>query len=402
MLALALIVAGCATPRHTPAPAAEPTVAPARFLYAWAGDRDGDGPDFLAVFDVRPASPTYGRLLSTAPVGERHTHPHHMEYELPREGELLFMSGYGAEKIFLVDFSAPDRPTVARTLAAAPGFRWPHDLARLPNGNVLVSYLGTDNAPADDGGLVEYGPRGDVLRSAHSADTAARGQVRTYAMAVLAAHDRLLTTSAPMHQDSTADVVQIWELSTLRLLRTLRLPDGPAPHLKQLPFEPRVMADGRTVLLNTFGCGFYVVTGVETSAPEARYVSAIADRFADCGVPVVVGRHWVMTVGKRSELVAFDVSDPARPREVSRLAADSSFRPHWLARDPGSDRLVVGGENGGEERMLLARLDTAAGRLAWDTTLRGPDGALGISFVREEWPHGRTGPAFAHAALFRP
>jgi len=42
------------------------------------------------------------------------------------------------------------------------------------------------------------------------------------------------------------------------------------------------------------------------------------------------------------------------------------------------------------------------GRATRGATLRAPDGALAISLAREEWPHGRTGPAFAHAALFRP
>lgn len=402
---LTLFVAGCAgaQPHSGSAPLAGSSVVPgpAKYLYVWAGDLDGDASDFVAVYDVRLGSPTYGQLLSTTPVGEHHTHPHHLEYELPGEGGLLFASGYRAEKLFLVDYQDPERLRIARTLSAAPGFRFPHDMTRLPNGNVLVSYLGTDNAPVDDGGLVEYSPSGDLLRSAHSADTAAHGQVRTYAMAVLPAMDRLVTTSAPMHQDSTADVLQIWELSSLKLLRTLRLPEGPAPHLKQLPFEPRVMADGRTVLLNTFGCGFYRVTGIDHPMPEVHYVSAIADRFADCGVPVVTDRYWVMPVGKLSRLVSFDISDPEHPVEVSRLEADTTFRPHWLARDPGSDRLIVGGENGGEERMLMARLDPATGRLSWDESLRSPDGSLGISFRREEWPHGRTGAAFAHAALFR-
>lgn len=35
-------------------------------------------------------------------------------------------------------------------------------------------------------------------------------------------------------------------------------------------------------------------------------------------------------------------------------------------------------------------------------TLRSPDGSLGINFTRDDWPHGRAGPAFAHAALVRP
>ena len=402
VLALAACASGKPNTGTAHVPAGQDAADPARYLYVWAGDLDGDASDFLAVYDVRPESPTYGRLLSTAPVGERHTHPHHLEYELPREGEALFASGYRAEKLFLLDFREAERPRVVRTLSAPEGFRFPHDMLRLPNGNVLVSYLGTDNPPSDDGGIVEYDAQGEVLRAVHSADTAAHGQVRTYAMAALPSLDRLVSTSAPMQQDSTSHVVQVWQLSTLKLLHTLRLPEGPAPHLKELPFEPRVMPDGRTVLLNTFGCGFYRVAGIDTQSPEVRYVSAIADTFAACGVPVVVGRYWVLPVGKLSRLVTFDVSDPARPVEVSRLETDSTFRPHWLARDPRGDRLVVGGENGGEDRMLMARIHPATGRLSWDETLRSPDGSLGISFRRDEWPHGRTGQAFAHAALFRP
>jgi hypothetical protein len=108
-----------------------------------------------------------------------------------------------------------------------------------------------------------------------------------------------------------------------------------------------------------------------------------------------------MSVGGLNTLIALDLSDPAQPIEVSRLAADSTFAPHWLAKDPGSDRIAVGAENGGEERMLLARIDTATGRLTWDESLRSADGRLGVSFVREGWPHGTTGEAFGHAALFR-
>jgi hypothetical protein len=52
--------------------------------------------------------------------------------------------------------------------------------------------------------------------------------------------------------------------------------------------------------------------------------------------------------------------------------------------------------------MLMARVDPATGRLWWDESFRSPDGSLGVSFRRERWPHGETGEAFGHAALFRP
>jgi hypothetical protein len=163
------------------------------------------------------------------------------------------------------------------------------------------------------------------------------------------------------------------------------------------------MSDG-SILLNAYGCGFYRVNGVEISAPTIQHVYTIdvpPQQLGSCGVPVVVGPYWVMTVGRAHLLVALDIRDPAHPVEVSRLAADTIFRPHWLAKDPGSDRIIVGAENGGENRMLMARIDAATGRLSWDESFRSADGQLGVSFQREAWPHGRTGEAFGHAALFR-
>jgi hypothetical protein len=50
--------------------------------------------------------------------------------------------------------------------------------------------------------------------------------------------------------------------------------------------------------------------------------------------------------------------------------------------------------------MLMASLDAKTGRLSWDESFRSPDGQLGVSFVRSVWPHGATGEAFGHAALF--
>jgi hypothetical protein len=36
------------------------------YLFAWAGDADGRGEDFIAVIDADPVSPRYGELLTSA------------------------------------------------------------------------------------------------------------------------------------------------------------------------------------------------------------------------------------------------------------------------------------------------------------------------------------------------
>ena len=418
LLSAAFMLASCA-----PSPTQETSAS--RYLYVWAGDKDEKDSDFLAVVDVDRKSPTYGDVLSTVPVGMGGSLPHHLEYQLPPEGRLLFGNGHHHEAIFLFDLSRDGHPTLTGEADSAPPYRFPHDFARLPNGNVLVGYLrsngpssaaGDSTLPGGHGGLAEFTPEGRLIRSVSAAGGAGVDgdkPVRPYAFALRPDVDRVLVTSAAMMEPVNADVVQIYRLSDLALLSTMKVPPALLPGGRvlaaghMLPFEPRVMPD-KSVLLSAYGCGFYRVTGIETGSPTITSVYSVdvpTDRVPDgemasCGVPVIVGHFWVMSVGRLHLLLTLDISDPAHPVEVSRLEADSTFRPHWQAKDPGSDRIIVGAENGGESRMLMARIDSATGKVSWDETFRSADGRLGVSFVRENWPHGKTGEAFGHAALF--
>ncbi len=411
LLYAAILTAGCR-------PAAESPSA-SRFLYVWAGDADGADSDFLAVVDVGVASPTYGTVLTTVPVGITGSLPHHLEYQLPDSGQLLFANSHHHEAVFLFDTRNAAHPTLVRRLPPVAPYRYPHDIVRLPNGHVLVGFLRSDGPsplagdptmPGGHGGIAELDTNGVVLRTASAADSTVGVPIRPYSFAAMPAIDRVLMTSAPMMEDTSADVVQVWRLSDLKLLRTLQVPPakladgGVLPRGHGYPFEPRVMPDG-SILLNAFGCGFYRVTGLGEPEPKIANVYTIRmppEPMGSCGIPIVVGHYWVMAVGNLHQLVALDIQDPAHPREVSRLTADSTFRPHWLARDPGADRFIVGAENGGENRMLMARIDPASGRLSWDETFRSAEGQRGISFVRSRWPHGNSGEAFGHAAVFRP
>ena len=76
------------------------------------------------------------------------------------------------------------------------------------------------------------------------------------------------------------------------------------------------MPDG-SVLLNAAGCGFYRVTGIDTEPQiENVYTIEVPQEvpLGNCGIPVVVGRFWVMTVGAAQMLVTLDISDPGAPR----------------------------------------------------------------------------------------
>ena len=129
---LALLGSGCASiePPATPEPSP--------YLLIFASDEDGQDDDFFAVVDVRPGSATRGQVIATEPTGHRNSMPHHMEYELPAGGHLLFANVHHAETTLLVDVSRAPAISIRRRLQPPAPFRFTHDYARMPNGNVLM------------------------------------------------------------------------------------------------------------------------------------------------------------------------------------------------------------------------------------------------------------------------
>lgn len=378
----ALVLLAATIPVGCTAKPPDSSVTPAKYLFIWAGPHRSDsaagnlhhpaaaGSDFLAVLDADPASATYGKVLTSTAVGIAGAMAHHTEFTLPA-GRALFANDHMTGEVFLLDLADPLTPRLAHRIDSVPGFRRPHSFARLPSGNVVASLqFGNGSLPGDPGGIAEFDAAGRLLRSASAADSAFPGaRIRTYGVEVLPAIDRAVTTSTPMGNERTADVIQIWRLSDFKLLRTMLVPAVAGDSIHYYPFEIRALSDGRTALLNTYYCGSY----------------------------------WVMPIAYDHRVVSLDLREPSHPIEVSALQTDSTFLPHWAAVDPGSDRIVIVGQDDGEARVLMARLDRTTGRLSWDEGFRDANSARrGVSFDRRVWPHGAVTAAMPHAALFGP
>jgi hypothetical protein len=402
----------------------------ADFLYVWATafDTAGGRPSapaavtrprrrgvFLATVDLRAGSPTRGRVVNAVLAADTAGRAaHHTEHALAADG-LLFANDFFAGRTYRFDLRAPGTPRLAGGFAAAGPFGYPHSFVRLAGGTVLATFQG-DATGRPPGGLAELRRDGSVARWARAAAPDVDSTfLQPYSLEPLPALDRVVSTSTSMRQRSGVHV-QVWRLSDLALLHTLALPAAPngpesaasptaaghaghaahagtgdeadAPrHL--LPGEPRVLADGRTVLLGTFTCGLYRLTGIDGPAPRLDRVHAFPGR--DCAVPARVGRWWVQTVPALRALVALDVADPARPREVSRLAFGDSVRPHWLAADAAGRRLVMTSGTPDDPRLHLVTLDPGSGALAPDRVVPAVDLARvpvpGLGVVRAV-PHG--------------
>ena len=395
-----LIVAGCMSTSD-----ARIVKSPSRYLYVWAGTGHDStrGLDMVTVLDANPASKTYGAVVAALTVDSGGLMPHHTEYELPAKGP-YFANDYNADKTFLIDFSTPDKPRLSGRVAAVPGGRRVHTLIRLPSGNLLATYqFGDGKLVGDPGGLVEFDPHGQLVRSGSSRDSAfADAKIRTYGLTVLPAIDRAVTTSSPMDNERTANVVQVWRLSDLKLLKTLAVPAIAGDSTHMYPFELRTLADG-SVLMNSYYCGFFHLTALATEPQITRVLELPQPKNGGCSVPLIAGKFWIMPIAYAHRFATIDISDPAHPVEVASFPTDSTFFPHWIAADPGSDRVVFTDQGDGPPMVMVAHLDRSTGHLTWDNAFRDAGAPKpGVSYHRATWPNGVKGMAMPHGALFVP
>jgi len=400
---------------------------PSPRLLIFAGDTDTVDSDFIAVMDITPDSESQGDPIHSTPTGMTGSMPHHMEYTPPPAGEPLFMNAHHHELSMIVDVSDLSAIKIQKTIAPPETYRFPHDYTRTPTGTRLVGFLRSDGqspdadetlVPANHGGIAEYSQSGELLRTVSSAVDTLDKAVRPYAFAVLPEVDRFVVTSAPMMETSWAEVVQVYQYSNFKLLHTLPLPKSdptvnPGNEISRATgFGPRVLDDG-SVFLNTYECSFYHLDDVESETPDLKLVHTLQSDSSGptpdhCGIPIRVNQFWIQPVGKANSVVVLDISNPRSPKEVFQLETPEDFRPHWLAKDPRSNRLVLGAELGGEQGFYILRVDEETGALDFDDDFRGLKSGRFfssetngyISLERDEWPHGKTGDAWGHAALF--
>ena len=382
----------------TPLDAPPKSEDPASYLYLWVADSSGKAPDFLAVVDADPRSQSYTSLLTTLPVGASGTIPHHTEAELHSSG-ILLANGFGAGKTFIFDLNQPTRPKLLGQFDDLGGFSHAHSFVRLDDGNVLSTFQFATSDHGKPGGLVELTPDGKFRRASRSAENPVDGNVRPYSPAVLKSLDRVVSTTTDMHGEVKSRAVQIWRFSDLQLLHTLLLPEAPGGRGADWTAEPRVLADGKSVLVSTFTCGLYVLTALDTPQPRSRFLFKFDGD--DCGVPLHLGRYWVQTLESAQELVVLDIAELDRPRVVSRLKFEAGEVPHWIAYDPLGKRIVVTGDKELSYRVVLVRFDPETGALAWDDSFRERGSSRrGINLERTTWPHGKGSPGKPHGAVF--
>lgn len=373
LAAVALLLAAAACDRPAPDTAASDFVPPSHNLFVWTAAADSTEPDFLAVLDVRAEGDRYGEIVATLPVPGSGNGPHHTEHEMAADG-LLFANGFATGQTYIFDLTRPATPRLAGQFGDVAGYSHPHSYVRLANRNILAAFqMGHDESGMTPGGLVELTPAGELVRSSSAFGPEVPQNARTYSLVVVPGLDRVVSTTTDMDDRNPhlAREVQVWRLSDLTLLHTFELPPGPRGDEADFTAEPRLLSDGRTVVVTTFSCGLYLLEGLDGDAPSGRLVASFPRSEGTwCAIPVVSGRHLMITVPSYPAVVSLDVSDPTAPREVGRVTLPDGWVPHWLALEPSTQRLVLTGYGAMADRVVLLTYDPVTGGLAMDDRFR--------------------------------
>ena len=386
---------GCATQ------AQEPPKAQGHYMFAWTGDAEQEGKDFLAVIDADPTSATYGKLMTTLATDQKTELVHHTEYVMPASG-MLFANDHDAGRTFIFDVRDALHPKIVTSFTDMDGYMHPHSYLRLPNGHVLATFQHShatmnDARVGGSGGLVEIDDQGKVIRSASSADPAfPDALLEPYSLVVLPEIDRVLVTNSSMHSTNVFSGVtyQIFRLSDLKLLKTSYLDIGANHYGHVSPEEPRLGADG-AVYVQTLGCGIERITNIDKNEPTSKLVYTFPGSF--CGVPTIVGHYLIQSVPLLYGVVALDITDGTKPVEVSRLKLSDTFSSHWTSWDAKTQRLVV---TGASTRIFMVKLDQATGALSIDEAFHDANGKPGFDMMNREWPHGWKGSGLPHGVVF--
>jgi methanethiol oxidase len=136
------------------------------FVYVWTLGVEGlgDGADKLVTVDVKPGSPTYGKVVSSSSV-EGRNEAHHGGFTDDRRQ--LWLAGLDSSRVFIFDVHTdPANPKYVKTIdnfaEATGGAIGPHGAYALP-GRVLIPCLSNAKDHSGRTALVEYGNDGNYI-----------------------------------------------------------------------------------------------------------------------------------------------------------------------------------------------------------------------------------------------
>lgn len=291
----------------------------------------GDGSDKLVTIAVNPASPRYGKVVSTISVGGRGD-AHHMGFTEDRK--YLWAGRLQDSKIFVFDVgSDPAHPRLVKTLAENTPYVGPHTFYALP-GRMLVGYLSNARDLGGATGMVVYNNKGDRVAS-YAMPTGKVGNMQGdgygYDLAINPGRNAMLSTSFTGYGNYRTDLDKlITDAGAMKKFgNTMVLWDVKAMQPRQIfstpgaPLEVRwslAPGDNWAITATALTSKLWLVRPDAGGQWQARDVAAIGDP-ASTPLPVDLSlaadgkRLWVNTfMDGKTRL--FDLSKPEAPRQI--------------------------------------------------------------------------------------
>ena len=312
------------------------------FVYVWTLGVEGlgDGSDKLVTVDVKPGSPTYGKVINSSSVGGRNE-AHHGGFTDDRRQ--LWLAGLESSRIFVYDvYTDPAKPRLVKTIddfsQASGGAVGPHGVYALP-GRVLIPAL--SNAKDKDGrtALVEYSNDGNYIAThwlptktdAHGAAGAEFADGYGYDARVLPRKNALLTSSFTGWDNYTTEFAKVtadpeamkrfgntmvmWDFHARQPKKVFRVPGAPL-EIRWALGKKHNYAFTATALTSKL----WLVHQDDAGEWQAKEVASVGD--VKGGVlPVDISLSAddkTLFVGcfADGKCRVFDVSDPEKPRQI--------------------------------------------------------------------------------------
>lgn len=299
------------------------------YVYVWTLGVEGlgDGSDKLVTVGANPASPDYGKVVSSTSVGGRHE-AHHGGFTDDRRQ--LWLSGLDDGAVFVFDVAAdPAKPKLVKTITdfeQKSELAGPHGFYALP-GRMLVP--GLSNAKDRDGrtGIAEYSNSGSFVRTTWMPKDAPYG----YDARVQPRLNRMLTSSftgwknymralPDLMGDAEAmknfgNEMVVWDFHMRKPLQTLQVPGA--------PLEIRWALGPRHDYAFTASALTSKLWLVEMGEDGKFTATAVADIGDPSKIPLPVDislsaddKHLFVATFMEGKVRVFDVSDPHAPKVV--------------------------------------------------------------------------------------
>lgn len=376
------------------------------FVYVWTLGEEGlgDGSDKLVTLDVRPGSPTYGKVLHTHSVGSRNE-AHHGGFTDDRRQ--LWLAGLGTSRIFIYDiYTDPAQPRLVKTIEnfveVTGGAVGPHGVYPLP-GRVLIPCLSNAQDFGGRTALVEFGNDGTYIAThwMPTKDTpglpgAEFADGYGYDARVLPRKNVMLTTSFTGWKNYTRDLdelkqdaeavkhfgnsVVLWDFHTRRPRQVFSVPGTPL-EVRWAWGEQRNYAFIHTATTSKI----WLVYEAEKDVWHAQEVAHIGPAGTSVGpsdISLSADDQTLFVAGfVDGKVHVFDVSDPHRPRQIyekqigrqlnmvsqswdgKRLYCSSSLLMQWDKKGEDNEQYVRGYQWDGRSLTPTFDLDFTALKL---------------------------------------